>query len=711
MDKENHLTDELDLGKEFPLPTWEEWLKAVEQNLKGFPFSKAMITKTYEGIDLQPIYRYEDTENIPHLKSLPGQPYFQRGYYPAGHLPYGWKISQAIDISYPVAANRILLDELNRGLNSVNIKMASSAKCGKNFSASSFDEDGVCLSTLDDLANLLKDVDLSAVPLFLNGGYASLPILGALITFLKTNNFACEKLEGCLGFDFFAELVTKGESPLSKETAFQHIYLMTEWAEQNAPGLRTILINASVYGNAGCNAVQELAYALASLSEYMQMLTEKGISATKASSHLQLNLSIGPNLFLEIAKVRAARMLVTALLEAFGVPRENAEIWIHGVTAGFNKTYYDPYVNLLRTATESFSGIIGGLDSIEVLPFDCVVKPADEFSRRLARNQQIILQEEAHLDKVIDPAGGSYYVEVITSQLAEKAWLKLQEIEAGGGFYNTLKAGNIQSEIIKTANERIENTDRRKDIFVGVNMYANPEEQPLDYSPPDYESQNTLRLKNLQALLQKERKELPSLLAKIQAASNSAELIDDIAVAWQAQATLEEIFSALTQNEKREKITPLPNFRVTAHIENLRGKITACKQKNKKAVSIFLANMGPLSQHKARADFSVNFLQAGGFEVINNDGFATVQDAVDAVLKAKVKAVCICSTDDTYPELVPQLISQIRSKQSEMIFILAGYPPDMVETYKTQGVNCFIHLKANAYETLTEIANLMGVEL
>jgi methylmalonyl-CoA mutase len=709
MDKADQKPTELDIAKDFPPSSWEEWLQAVEATLKGVPFDKAMITKTYEGIDLKPIYRRADTQNLPHLNSLPGQAPFVRGFKAEGYTLKGWIIAQEINESDPQRANQILLDELNRGLNALNIKLAGSTRNGKNPATSDSAADGVVLSSLDDISSLLQGVDLTAIPILLKNGKSALPLLALLNAYLKKQDIPVAKIEGCVGFDPIAELAMNGRSDQAMAAALDDLYQMTYWADAKAPRLRTILLDAAVYGNSGCNAVQELACGLATAVDYISGLTEQGLSGEQAASHMQLNLSLGSNFFMEMAKVRAARLLWTELLSAYGLSAENCQLWIHGVTSAFNKTIYDPYVNVLRTTTESFAGVAGGLDSLEITPFDALIHAPEEFSRRIARNQQIILEEEAHFAKVTDPVGGCYYVETLTAQLAAKAWTLLQEIEARGGMLKAVLDGFVQSEVRKVAEERITNADKRRDVFVGINMFANPLEQLLETQDDACASQLKQRADQIASMISSKRSGLLNNLNVLRENTGKNFRVDMITNAWLHQATLEEICSVLHPDSEGLSTAPLPRLRATQHIEDLRAQVIAYQKKNDKVLAVFLANLGPLAQHKARADFALGFLQVGGFYVAGNDGFATVGEAAEAALVSQAQAVCLCSTDDTYPDHVPRLIEQIKAKKPDMIFILAGFPQDMAETYKKQGIDIFIHIRANTFDCLTDLAQRMGV--
>ena len=711
MEKEIHKPMALDIAADFASPTREEWMKAVEDTLKGVPYEKAMITKTYEGIDLKPIYRKADLQGLKHLDSLPGQAPYVRGNKAEGYLENGWIVAQKQNAWHPAQANKILLDELNRGLTCVNLKLDLFTKWAINPPEDALDINGIWLSNLDDMDTLLKDVDLTAVPLFVNGGEASVIILALVNAHLIHQKQLPALLHGFIGFDLLSQLAEHGEMQIPEEHMWQSMYQSCSWAAAFAPNLRTVLLDGTVWGNHGASSMHELGYLIAIANTYIKELLDKGLSIEQITPRFQMNLTLGSNLFMEIAKVRAARLLWAELLKAYGASEAKQKIWIHGVTSGFNKTMYDPYVNMLRTTTEGFSGVIGGVDSLEVLPFDSIAGADSEFSRRIARNQQVILKEEAHLDRVIDPAGGCYYVETLTAELAELAWKKMQDIESAGGAYQAIKDAVIQAEVCKLAMERMQNVDKRKDIFVGINMFANPLEQPLEPSEEPCHCELKEHFDKIVAYQKTHRQGLDKSIDYLEKHYKDAMVVDYVTDAFLHNATLDELSISLNPNEGELKVPELPNCRVTIGLESMRERAIDFQQDNEIVLTVFLANMGPLAQHKARADFVTGFLQVGGYYVAGNDGFDTVDEAVEAALFSKAQAVCIFSTDDTYPELVPQLVSKLKAAKPETVCILAGYPADMVETYTKAGIDLFIHIRANLFDTFKDLSKKLKADL
>jgi len=622
---------ELNLRNEFPPPSWDEWLKAVNDTLKGADFDKVMKTKTYEGITLQPIYRQEDMTGLDFTGSLPGTVPYTRGNDPKRFLEQGWIIAQAQSNNDLKALNRELHEELSRGLTAVNLKVGR----GK-----------IRLESPEDIATALKGIDLIAAPLFAQLDVADHELMPRLAEYLRVNGYELKDFSCGVGFDPTGEFAREGSMPMPLDELWMKFAANVQWAAKHAPNWRCISIDGTVFETAGASSSQELGFVLSTAIGYIQALTMQGLTIDQLAPLFQVRLSLGSNFFMEIAKVRAFRLAWSEMIKAFGGNEESCKIWIHGVTAHFNKSLYDVHVNILRTGTEAFAGVIGGVDSLEVGTFDSLVREPDEFSKRIARNQQIILAEEAHFGKVIDPSGGCYYIENLTSQLAKQAWSLMQELEGTGGMIKALRAGEIHTRIAAVANARIANVDKRKDIFVGVNMFANP----LDKLP--IPESTTASPKN-------------------------------------AAVTLEH--------------GSLPKLRAVMHVEDLRMQIAQAV--GERVPQVFLLNMGSLDEYKARADFASAFLQVAGFGIISPMGFSTVAEAVAAARASGAKACCICSTDENYKTLVPELCAVLKDK----VMILAGYPTEQIESYQAAGIDVFIHVRADLPATLRDLAVRMEV--
>ncbi len=691
----------------FPVPTYEEWRAVTEQSLKGASFEKKLITRTYEGFDLQPMYFQADAADLSHPQTLPGFPPYVRGTSVLGYVGKPWAISQEIAYSTPQAFNEALRFDLERGQTVVNLMLDQATLAGQDpdqAQAGEVGRGGVSIASLNDLARALEGVDLEQTPIFIHAGTVGMPLAALLIALARKQGKSAASLKGWIENDPLALLAYQGKLTLALEQAYDEMAQLTAGAAAEAPALRTIAVHSYPYHNGGGNAVQELAFSLATGVEYLRAMQARGLDIDTVAARIGFAFSIGANVFMEIAKLRAARMLWSQIVAAFGGSEDAQKMTIHARTATWNKTVNDPYVNMLRTTVEAFAGAIGGIDSMHVAPFDEVIRQPDEFSRRIARNTQLILQQECNLTRLIDPAGGSWYVETLTDKLARAAWKLFQEVEQQGGMLKALQAGLPQQQIAGVASKRADSLASRKDVLVGVNMYANPSEKPLEPRAPDYEA----LYKERSATVQRQPAAQEKLAHLAQAAPETR--LAAAAEGALAGATLNEIVRALrAEAGQSPTIEPVRVHRGAEMFEALRSAAEKQKERTGKRPQVFLANMGPVVQHKARADFVTGFLEVGGFEMIRPEGFGTAEEAAKAAIDSGSQIVVICSTDDTYPELVPPITQQIKAARPDTLVLVAGYPAEQVEAHKAAGVDDFIHLRANCYQMNAQLQEKIGV--
>jgi methylmalonyl-CoA mutase len=709
--------DRKPLLSEFPPATPDVWRQAAEKLLKGAPFGKKMSTRTHEGIELQPIYHRPDAkpEAVDQESEMPGEFPFRRGSVPVGSAP--WLIAQ--ELPYPTYEefNKALREDLGRGQNAVFLPLDRASLMAVDpdqAEASTIGSKGVSIASVAGFGKALAGIDFSTVPLYIEGGIAGPLFLAVAVAHARKSRVEPRSLRGCVGSDPLGLLVSEGELRSPLDAAYDEMAVASDWAEKNTPGLRTIAVSTRSYHDGGASAVEELAFAIATGTEYVREMTRRGIPPEMAVRQVWFSLSVGPQFFLEIAKLRAARVLWANVGAAFGVHDTAGAMVMHIRTSSYNATRVDPYVNMLRATTEALSGAIGGCTSMHVGRFDEECGQPGEFSRRIARNVQILLQKESHIDHVVDPVGGSWYVEALTADIAKRAWELFQRIEQEGGMAVALRSGLPQSAVADTARRRVEALALRKDAMVGITTYANPLEVPLEETPDtldDVRMRRTETLRNLRMV--PDRAAEPAVLdrlsriletgrdsimnALIDAASQGA-TIGEMRKAWQAR-----------RGGKGPAVEPIVPQRRALAFEELRALSDAFTQRTGNRPVVFLATMGPRAQHKARADFAAGFMAAGGCTVITGTGYATPEEAVEAAIASGAPAMVICSTDETYPALVPLMCAEVKKRKPSLMIALAGYPADHVESFRQDGIEAFIHLRAHVPEVLCQMFRRMGV--
>ena len=696
---------------EFPPTPYEEWRKVVDKFLKGAPFEKRLITKTYEDIDLQPMYRREDVAGLPHLDSLPGFAPYLRGTSPLGYVTQSWDVAQELPYATPAAFNEALRADMSRGQNAVNLVLDHPTLSGVDADqaeAAQVGKGGLSISSVADLARALDGVDLETTPIYIQASASALTFTALLAALVNQQGKSLAKVRGAVGMDPLSQLARDGHLSRDLDGIYGVMAQLTTWAVANAPQLQTITVQGHPYHNGGASTTQELAFALATAVEYIRAMQNRGLNIDDIAPRIRFSLSVGTNFFMEIARLRAARLLWAKIVKAFGGSDESQKMSLHARTSSWNQTVYDPHVNLLRATTEAFSSAVGGCDSLHISPFDELLRTPDEFSRRIARNTHTVLREESHITRTVDPAGGSWYVENLTDSVGRKAWALFQEIEKQGGMVKALEAGAPQKQVADTAAKRAANIAKRKDIFVGSNMYPNLKETRLEPEAVDFAARQAERaaaLNQYRASANAGQKQ--AALDTLAQGGNKVEAAIQAALAG---ATLGEIAQAARADAKAGvTITPICAYRGAQAFETLREAAEAFVARTGQRPQVFLATMGPLTQHKGRADFSTAFLALGGIETIYPAGFETADEAADAALASGAPAVVICSTDPTYPELVPPLAQKLKQANPGLIVLLAGYPADHVEAFKAAGVDDFIHLAANCQSLLSTLQKKMGV--
>ncbi|MCC3358723.1 methylmalonyl-CoA mutase family protein [Bacillus sp. REN16] len=619
----------------FPSIDYETWKQEAEKSLKGKPIEK-LHKKTYEKITLKPIYTKEDVQQIPFLKDMPGEGSRVRGSIHTGYVKRPWHVSQEIDVKTPDAFNTAIKDALQNGQTMIHFTLQPQNSSGE----------GLALHNMEDIEKAFDGISLSNTPLLIDAGTELLPFLSLINSYEKTNS-----IQGTIGIDPLAILVQTGQLSMKPESAFDQLAESVKWVKEHQPSVRTILVKGDPYHNGGANAVQELAFTIGSGIEYLSELLERGLSVDDIAQHMTFSFSIGSNIFIEIAKLRAAKILWTTIIEAYGGNEDSAKMQIHARTSAFTKTVHDPYVNMLRSTIEAFSAIVGGIDSLHVSAFDEPIKDSDSFSRRIARNTQAILREESFLSKIIDPAGGSWYVETITNELAEKAWELLNEIESQGGMLESLKAGSIQESILSVLQERQKNVNHRKDKIVGTNMYANIQEKSIS-------------------------------ITKVKETEGSTEAAISI-----------------------KRIAPV---RISENFEQLRKASESYLQTSGERPKVGLLNLGPIPEHKPRADFITGFFEAGGFQIVKNEGYLTVKEAIDGANAMNLQTYIICGKDETYNEVAPELCSELKNSNADIRLYIAGKQENEA-VYRNAGITDFIHIGTDCFAFLHQLQQEMGV--
>ncbi len=610
------------LFTEFTSPTTQEWLDKIQVDLKGADFNKRLVWRTNEGFNVQPFYRREDLAELKTPDALPGEFPFVRGNKKDDNT---WYIRQDIVVEDAKVANAKALDILNKGIDSLGFRFK-----GGQVSAAFIEE-------------LLEGILCDVVEVnFHTCQRHAVELAEILVDYFGKKGYDKEKVVGSIDFDPMEKMVMKGKdvTPVLAD-APKLVETLKDY-----PNFRCINVNTVSLNNAGAYIVQELGYALAWGNEYLQQLTDAGIDADLAAKSIKFNMGISENYFMELAKFRAARLLWAQIVKQYEPKCDCAcKMVVNAVTSTYNQTLFDSYVNLLRSQTEAMSAALAGIHSMVVVPFDVTYEVPTDFSERIARNQQLLLKEECHFNKVVDPGAGSYYIEHLTNSLAAEGWKIFLRVEEEGGFLEAIKKGTVQDDINATNTKRHGDAAKRKEFLLGTNQFPNFTEK----------SDGKRAMACCCGCAGKEE-ELP--FKKIESSRLAADFED-----------------------------------LRIHTEETR------------VPTAFMLTIGNLAMRQARAQFSCNFLACAGYKVIDNLGFKTVEEGVDAALEAKADIVVICSSDDEYAEYA---IPAFKYLDGRAMFVVAGAPACM-EDLKAAGIENFVHVRCNVLETLKDYNKKLGI--
>ncbi|MDA3884873.1 MAG: methylmalonyl-CoA mutase family protein [Candidatus Delongbacteria bacterium] len=645
--------EKVKLFKEFtPEVSKDKWMVEVENDLKGKPYEKIW-WKTYDGFQFEPYYKNAETKDLAHLGTMPGQFPYLRGNK-CGKCKNSWEIRQEISNADPKEAVKFTKEALSKGAEAIDLVLHTKlrkgiAKCKCEGVCDPTILRGMVVNSEQDMKDILSAVEENGLNI------AAGVVSKQIFDMIKGNS----ELKGSIDNDPLKELSLNGSFAVGEEKRFSEMKDIFE-ETLKMPKFKGLVISNDHYYDSGATIVQKIAYLLSSAVLYKDRIAND-ISIDDFADNTVLSYSIGQNYLMEIAGMRALRLLWSNIVKVYDEGSET-KIRIHARTGIINKTKYDAHVNVLRTTTEAMSAVIGGCNSLTVLPYDVAINEPDSFSMRIARNTELVLGEEAHLDKYVDPAAGSYYIEKLTDSIAKEAWKIFQDIEENGGMLESLKKNTIQVQINEVKNKRIKKLTSRQDSLVGTNHVPNnSEEAPV------------VRNADLRSLQQ------------------NNDMISDL------------------YKDPEYKVEKLKPFRISEIFEEMRADTEIFNKAKGKKITAFMATMGNLTMRKARASFAMGFLGAAGFEVIDNLGFANVEEAVSETISSGAEIVTICASDDDYAEIAADFTKKIKAENPNIVVILAGYPKELIGSLTEAGVDEFIHVRSDSVETLRSIQKKLKV--
>ena len=600
------------------------WENQIQEDLKGADYDKKLRWKTDENFVINPYYRAENTADLGYLTENAINEFpFVRGTQSVAN---NWKIVQTITEKEVQKANKIAVDGIAKGANAVV------------FNAST-------VSTTSDMATLLTNIDLDNVGVRFSNAKSYADLAKLLVDFVETTKFNKNSVTGAFDFDPISYLLLHNKFWKTQKEDFSEIVKLQEIIGGKLPKFQYITVNGGLLHNCGASIRQELAYSLASANEYLAFATDNGIAIDDILTKINVEFAISSNYFMEIAKLRAARLLWATLANEYHpTEKDKAKITIFSKSSLWNKTIYDPYVNMLRITTEGMSAAIGGADAIDLEAFDNTYKSSDDFSCRISRNTQILLKEESYFGKIIDPGAGSYYIENLTDLLAEQVWTLFKEIENQGGMVHIAQEGKVKEALAEMCKKRDMDIATRKKVFLGTNQYPNINEEMLD----NVTFFNTKTYEGLQP--------------------------------YRGAMAFEQLRLG---TEKWAKTHGRPK--------------------------VFILKIGNVAMRQARAGFITNFFGCAGYQIIDGQGFPSEQEGVDAAIAAKANMVVICSSDEEYETVAPVIARKLKTYSKEIQCLVAGNPTEIIDSLKSAGIDDFIHIRLNLLDTLKRYNTLFGI--
>lgn len=682
------------LTPDFPPVTESAWRQVVEKALKGADFDRKLTTRLYDGITLQPLYGQDAPAATADAAGLPGQAPYTRGTHALGQRQAGWDIRQEFTHPDVRQVSKEALEDLERGVSSVVLRLDAAAHAGLDPDTDAAEGlagvDGIMIATADDLDTALAGVLLDICPVALKAGAGAVAAAAMLADVWTKRGVGADLARGAYNIDPVGTLAATGWLPQGLEKSLNDMAAVAARTAEEFPMVTAVGVSGEPWSNAGASEAQELGCMLATGVAYLRAMTDAGIDIDTACRQISFTLPVGTDFFSGIAKLRAARLLWAQVTAACGAAADAGKMVIHAETARRVLSQRDPWVNLLRVTVTSFAAGVGGADSVAAASYESALGLPTAFGRRVARNIQIILQEESHLAKVVDPAGGSWFVETLTRQLAERAWEEFQSIEKAGGIAAVLQDGSLAAALARTWDERRANIARRKDQLTGINEFPNLSEAPVDVAPAD------------RALL---RRGMAARLKHVDRTPGFSTLDQFYNAA--RTGTIGGLTAALGGTPLR--IDPLPNHRFAEDFEALRDASDEVATINGTRPSVFLANMGRVAQHTARATYARNFFEAGGIEAISSDGFDSPEAAAAAFRLSGAKIACLCGTDDQYESGATAMLAALKAAGATRLYVAGRPAAEAKAAYDAAGASEYIFMGCDALATLTAAHRHLGV--
>jgi len=674
-----------------PLELWEEKARGDRDD--------ALASRIEDGIEARWLYTPADSLGTDPA-GLPGQAPFVRGTRAGRH----WQIRQEHSAPDRVRANREILEDLNGGVTEITLRFDRAAREGLDPSDPGFSEargvDGVAISTLDDLDRVLDGVYLDLAGVALEAGAAAIPAAALLAALWHRTGIAPESARGSFRIDPLGTLAREGRLPVAADRALTDAVLVAKETARDWPCARALAVDTGAYAEAGASAAWELGLAIATGAEYLRAGETAGADPGTIAGQIEFTLAAGADQFLEMAKFRAVRRMWARILESSGVPAEGRSSATYARTSGRMISAVDPWVNMLRVTAACFAAGTGGADGITVTPFDQKIGRPGDLGRRIARNTQVILQDESSLGRISDPLAGSWYGEKLTDDLARAGWERFQEIERAGGLLSALRSGLVGDALAALADRREDEFDHRVRIMTGINEFpllgddGTSPEAP-DRGPVEADAGRLAAMADVQGLEPAPGKTRERPLAELATAATAGARIDRLSAALAGEPCTVE------------PLVPRPD---SEPFEALRRSVARHEASGGGRPAIYLATMGTIASHVALANWARSFFEVAGIEAIPGGAVESNGDHAAAMRDGGFTLAAICAGRSQTAGQVSDLVRQLRDAGAEWIYMVNS-DPELNEAAMAAGCDELVRNGVSMSGVLTAALGRLGVEV
>ncbi|MCV2891591.1 methylmalonyl-CoA mutase [Lentibacter sp. XHP0401] len=699
----------------------DTWAKQAEKELRGRSLED-LTWKTLEDIEVKPVYFEEDLEGMSHLGSIPGFEPFTRGVKSTMYAGRPWTIRQYAGFSTAEESNAFYRRALAAGQQGVSVAFDLATHRGYDSDhprvVGDVGKAGVAIDSVEDMKILFDGIPLDQVSVSMTMNGAVIPILASFIVTGEEQGHDRSVLSGTIQNDILKEFMVRNTYIYPPEPSMKIISDIIEFTSNEMPKFNSISISGYHMQEAGANLVQELAYTLADGREYVRAAIEAGMDVDKFAGRLSFFFAIGMNFFMEAAKLRAARLLWHRIMTEFDAKSERSKMLrTHCQTSGVSLQEQDPYNNVIRTAYEAMAAALGGTQSLHTNALDEAIALPTEFSSRIARNTQLILQEETGISNVVDPLAGSYYVESLTSELAEKAWALMEEVEEMGGMTKAVASGMPKLRIEESAARRQAKIDRGEEVIVGVNKYRLAKEDAIDILDVDNVAVRENQVKRLASIrASRDEAACEAALAELsRRAKDGGNLLEAAVEAARARASVGEISMAMEKEfgRHRAEVKTLAGVYGAAYegdegFAKIQASIEAFAEEEGRRPRLLVVKMGQDGHDRGAKVIATAFADIG-FDVDVGPLFQTPEEAAQDAIDNDVHVIGISSQAAGHKTLAPQLIEELKAKDAGDIIVICGgvIPQQDYEFLKKAGVKAIFGPGTNIPEAAEDILRII----